>query len=488
MPGPAAVVGGILAAEGVRQIERKFDTAADAAMEYLTGQGDGGSMPRSRKRGKVAEASGLGSRKRLRIKFLSPQAKANYAYRITRALMPRMKKVSYTMFNDWYYEKYDGTVLAPYNSKDALLEAGQNNNSTAMHYIDFSHAAAIDMGLARQIIPSGAAMTVDTANSTRNMVFPLGHINLIKKGDNQDQRLGDFCDIRGIHIRGMLRAIPIVYQGATRIVQDLVYDANGDNQAARWTAEEGLRRVAAVRPPPTVKVRMLVVEVLAEPDPEYCYADTEWPYNGLAAAHTQQMTVHRAPLLGEILHVYRDEAADGNHTYKYRGYRGRWLDIDRKYRRGASRTVEAIEPHDERRVEFKVLQDVSFNLKGRPTSLDAREYRGQGSTDTVYIDKFIKLDRRFTYETRSSEDEEKLSNAIGAMPATLGPAAQPDEPSNTHNPIYVYLFSDMLEKPAKDDAGVDLTVVSDQGLGWCLGDYHAAQAHLEADIFFTDGL
>lgn len=466
IPQAIGVVSGIAADE---IIGRGKEVIHNAIMSSST---DGGAVPRS-------------STKRRRVQlnhFQSPMPrrmthheKTNASWTMIQDLLPRTKVVTYTMFN--HYGTETGRIGALFSGKDGV------NTATSLH--DRSGLGGTETRYfdQRDVVPSGFSACVRTATNNESMIgsmiFPLSHVNLIEKGVDADQRLGDFINMSGIHIYGRIRSLIFApqYDAAAPFTP---YPATGDSavlaSAPRSKIIDQRRRV-----------RFMLIEVKdtlpssppsAYNDEDY-YGNTDWKEDILGNDNfVHKLKIVGAPRLENLLEVpgttnigtgFEDPFVGSEH--------GRWQKIDRKYRSNHSNNNLWNDPTEGRRLAFRVLTDVSFNLKPDSMAKRASSSLGLGGGSVskgsyVDIDMFIKINRDMSYPVAAAGSDLKTVN------------------QNADTQLFFYLFDDHMDvlhasgvsNPTNVlDADYLLDETANVGYSMC-------QARLRGDIFFTDDL
>lgn len=464
-----AVVGAVSGIVADKIVGAGTKLVHDAIMSTAT---DGGTVPRQgMKRRRVQ----MNNYDRPAPRQMSHHEMTRASWTMIKDLMPRTKIVTYTMFN--HYGTATGRVDAIFSGKNNLNTVG------ALHDRSGAGGAETRYWDQRDVIPSGFSACVRTATDNgpmlNSMIFPLSHVNLITKGDNADQRLGDFVNISGMHIYGRIRCLTFApqYDGAS---PHTAYPASGD-QAVLESAPRS-RMLDHRR-----RVRFMLVEVMdtlpsvpptAFNDEDY-YGNTEWKEDPLGdGTFTQKMLIVGAPRLENILEVTGTTSIITNFEDPFEGSEnGRWQKIDRKYRSNHKRDNLWNNPDEGRRLAFRVLTDVSFNLK--PDSMPKRASTslglGGGSISKgsyVDIDMFVKINRDMSYPVAVADADLKAS------------------PDNGDSQLFWYLFDDHMDilhvSGVSDPRAVlnaDYLLDETVNTG-----YSMCQARLRADIFFTDDL
>ncbi len=435
---------------------------------------DGGQITMKRSAGTV-ERNSFGKRKKRK---LSDHEMARAAYHMAKDNLPRTKSVSFKMYNH-------GAANDAF--QETLLYSGIDSQNSATSLSDRSLTAESFYGDQVDVIPSGHSLCFLEDQSMSRMIasaiFPLSHINLIIKGDDQDERLGDFVELTGMHVTG-------------RISCKIFHPGLGASGATPYVAlGDSLETIKCVPHGPVLdqqrKVRMMFVEVMdttvatgsesAQNTNPLVYRNSGWFSDGQLASGTRQMTVVGAPRLEQLLEVPSIAtlgaavagAGDREHVEN-----GRWLKIDRKYRSNHRNDNLWLDPSTGRAVDFRILKDISFTLKPdviNKRMADALKDDGHnvGKNSYVDVDFFIKLNADLSYDTFAAG----VDNSAVV--------------SNASRHFFMYLFDDHVDKlAAAGNGNPSVAVGTTQRL---INDvvqygYAMCQARLNCDVFFNDDL
>lgn len=469
MPGNPVIIGAIAGAAADVVIEAGKEVFHNAIISSST---DGGAVPMSSKKRKLRQyAFGTPVPRQL-----SPHEMARAAWTMIKDFMPRTKVVTAMMFNNFQTKS---------GRQDALFSGNDNlNTATTLHDRSGIAAAESKYTVATDVIVSGHSALVKNAiaNSrlVETMIFPISHPGLIVKGDDPDQRLGDFINLSGIHMYGRIEVITHapMYDAAA---PHTPYPASGDqavlDSAPRSQILDHKRRV-----------RMMIIEVLDSPpnpapsastyDDQTYYGASIWQENlAYDASPTARMMVVAAPRLENILHIPPQVLIETGFEDGFNMQHGRWQKIDRKYRSSGKGQNLWIDPNDGRRVNFRVTTDISFNLKPNNISKRAGSALGIGTAGVTHssyvdIDMFIKLNVDLSYP---------VFDAGADLKSVL---------FNADRAFFVYLFDDHMDvlhvagvsnPTATLDADYLLDETANTGYSMC-------KARLRGDFFFTDDL
>lgn len=415
-------------------------------------------------------------RKRKKRK-LSVHQKANAAYTMVKELMPRMKVVSFCMFDH-------GQAHTAYDEHH--LYSGFDGTNTTTLLQDRSLASESFYATQSDVIPSGQSLCnvedIDRRNMVTSAIFPLSHINLIPKGDNKDQRLGDFVEIAGMHITGRIKCY-VFHPGK---------DANGDTPygAPSYTAADN-SVPHGIALDPVRKVRLMLIQVydhvIASSAEEDANNDSLVYRNGSFGCTTTVMQVVGAPRLHHILDVPSLSAlgvTPGGTGDRDFTEHGRWLKIDRKYRSNHRNENRWLDPEEGRPIDFKVLKDVSFTLKPdliRRRMADTERVTGAaGRSPNAYVDvdMFVKLNADMSYNTFDADSSFNVTKDLSTMN------------ENADKQFFWYLFDDHVDKlDANGSVNPVLATTARPILTTTVLDgYAMCQAKLNIDIFFNDDL
>lgn len=459
-----AIIGGVTGIaidETKNAVRRAITSTAD----------DGGRLPRKRPR----HNHQINAFRRIPPPTLSAHQKAHASWSMVQNLMPRMKSVTWNIFNH-----HNEASLQP-----ADLYSGKNNLNTAILLHNRSGDDAETPFMDQyDVIPSGLSMTVRKSGVNMDAmqnsgIFPISHPGLIVKGDDFNQRLGDFVQLNGMHIVGRIevRTFYPMFDGASPFT---VYPKS--NQLITTTAKPH-----SLALDPQRKVRLMIVEIpdagedagTGTTDTRH-YENSQWKETDLVGAQSNQLFITGAPRLQNLLEV--DDLLDSVRTLgvatadRTVTRDGRWLQIDRKYRSNNARENTWIDPANEgRKVDFNVLLDVSFVLS--PSWVPKNDHNTDQAVHSrfnrnsyVDIDMFVKLNKDLSY----------VSAASGADLTTTSQHADKG--------LFIYLFDDHVDHltggatsdPTASANGHNaLDEVVDRG-------YSMTKALLQAEFFFND--
>lgn len=448
-----------------------FHASQGLKPKVTSSSGDGGRITMKRVAGTVENNRFRKRRKR----ELTGMQKAHAAYAMAKNLMPRTKVVSFHMFNH-----YDSTDI-PTNTDHRYSGLDNLNLVAELHDRSGIGGAETTYLFQDTVVASGHSMTVVNGNDNRGMlraaIFPLSHINLIRKGDNFDQRLGDFVELAGMHISGRIQC--------KTYSPTFFNDPNTDiYPPSKYTnLLESMPRPIANDP--QRKVRLMLVEVFDSDqtvststfnDPTV-YADTTWNERANDGTIMAELMIVGAPRLEQLLDVVSIALPSTNiNDHGVMEY-GRWLKIDRKYRSNHRNDNLYETPGSGRAIHFRVLKDMSFTLKPsghKKATSNANEVRGGYARNSyVDVDMFWKLNVDLSYVTHDAD----VSQATNA--------------SNGTRKFFVYLFDDHCD--CLNASGQVNPAVVLNGFNSLLGSvvdegYSMCQANLHVDIFFNDDL
>jgi len=427
---------------------------------------------------------------------LSATQKAHRAYAAIESLLPRMKRVSYIAYNDvaeparltqLNHSPTTNTVggyvyYMPY--RDVTATGWMSLPQVWRYHTD--KVKAVDGSASRydpNLTPWRAEDFFTQIEPDRvdpgTMIFPISHCHTIQKGDNHDQRLTDFCDIKAIHLRGYLRAPRLIPH--FRNTADTDYQSRG-----AWPDSVRFHPDLASREwrDGGCKFRLMIIQVATEADGDHTYNSKAWPATG-----TQALTVLEAPRLYELLDV-----VDEDDQNRFTGFR---CDAIGKGYRPKSKPKTWFDPARERKIDFEVIHDEIIHVPG-------------GSR--YAIDKMIRIPgyaQRQNFPVRLSQDESALEAKInlehGGDVLSDSAATTPTTAENSDRPMFMYLFHDRHYEYVDQLGGyysqncvLDIWggKVKQDGLFGSLEDLRALcvlgsptpQAHIRADIYFKDGV
>lgn len=430
---------------------------------YTSTSNDGGQVRMVRRAGAV-ESNSFKSRKKRK---LTVHQKAHAAYAMAKDMMPRTKSVSFVM--------YRHNLLPSFTQK--FQYSGITGTNTATELNDRS-GSETPYNSQNSVIPSGHSMCsledVDKRNMVSSSIFPLSHVNLISKGDNFNQRLGDFVELIGMHIVG-------------RISCQLYSPNYGDPSAGVYVASD-VGYVGRIAGPPafdqTRKVRFMLVEVFdhvsATESKEDSNTDPLVYRNASWGSATTEMQVVGAPRLSQILEVDSFPNIRSNSGVRNIAEHGRWNKIDRKYRSNHKNENLYLDPDTGRAIDFRVLKDISFTLK--PDTVRTHEtgdtaLRGAssvGKTSYVDVDMFVKLNKELSYKTHDADASgQELLN------------------ENASRTLFWYLFDDHMDcLSATGSVNPSSNPTAGQGIlaHVIMDGYAMCTADLKCDIYFNDDL
>lgn len=435
---------------------------------------DGGDTTMKSSAGSV-QTMRFGKRKRKR---LSVHQKAHAAYAMVKELMPRMKTISWVMYNS--LENSSGSVFT-----STRLLSGKTASNTVSVLVDRSaigSGSIADQPYYNQIdvIPSGLSCLVKNSSNNSKVIqtlcFPLSHVGLVMKGDNGSERLTDFMELSGLHIHGRIECnifYPVVF--STQVPYVLTLDTVGAASHPRSGYIDQKR-----------KVRFMLIEVLDNLDTapsawndDQFYGTTVWQEKEVGVALADALQVSGAPRLENILEL----PSQSTTAPDMRSARaGRWTGIDRKYR-GNHLNTNLWEAEDQgRTVNFKVWKDITYTLKPKvspksnrnaTTESNAQSYQ-IGETSYVNVDFFVKMNVDLSYKSRAASSTQ------------TDYAAHLD---NANRHFYWYLFDDSLDNIISSGTTDPRPVTVKSWVDGIVNDgYARTQAFLECDVFFNDDL
>ena len=214
--------------------------------------------------------------------------------------------------------------------------------------------------------------------------FPISYANLIQKGDNFNQRLGDHVDIRMIRLRGHLACLRCRFGETSN--NTLASDLEGS--------------LASALPRDSTVIIMLVEcdgdEYEADTEQKHHYAATNWPT--LTQGGLQKpLRVVGAPRLNEILALEQNsDRLDVRNN--------QFVPINAPYRSSGDDS-EWSDPTKARNVQFTVLADKTFTMKpGSVVPIDWAIHKGV---------------KRLNYPSHLSLDESSVRDEFKSQ-GTLG--------------------------------------------------------------------
>jgi len=387
---------------------------------------------------------------------LSTAQKAHAAYAMAKDFMPRLKVRSFNIFDSY----------------DEWSDISCNYTDTASVATNFRDWDDLGGNRARnRFVQSGLMLLrdMDAASYERcieGAVFPLGHVNVLRRGPGPDERLQDFVSIKAIHLQGFVECATIRAPHAASIA----FGNSPSGMAPSFTR--------------TRKIRMMIVRVLDDPAPTINYAgevwpNVPWPLTGRTAENGAMIT--SCPALRSIL--------DATFTsYPDDSVRGAWNKIDRKYLRkhNANKNLWDDDSQKVRPFDFTVMKDLTFTV-GEAASLrpwGTGGNHGAGHKNRIYIDEMIKLNLDLSYPEAAPHVDPLLADGSDQA------VDRKDVLANCTNPVFIYLFDDSIEGwlNGTTDAGEAPVPDNDMHQSYSVSGYVRSRAKLTADIYFTDDL